>query len=120
MATALQMLSGGLALAILAGATGEITHFDPGAVTLRSWIALVWLIGPGSIVGLNCYTTALRHLPTSTVAAYAYVDPIIAVVLGWAILGEVVSASTLIGGALVVIAVVLVLADQHRHAQKEA
>jgi drug/metabolite transporter (DMT)-like permease len=116
-ATAYQMLAGGLVLTILAVSTGELAQLHLGAVTLRSWLALGWLIGPGSIVGLSCYTTALRHLPTSTVATYAYVNPIIAVVLGWAILNEVVSPSTLVGGVLVVFAVVLVHAEQRRRTQ---
>jgi drug/metabolite transporter (DMT)-like permease len=118
-ATAYQMLVGGLALAILAVATGEFAHFDVGSVTLRAWLALAWLIGPGSILGFSCYMTALRHLPTSTVSTYAYVNPMIAVALGWALLHEVVSPSTLFGGALVVLAVALVLTDQRRHSFPE-
>jgi drug/metabolite transporter (DMT)-like permease len=115
-ATAFQMLAGGLALAVVASISGEIAGFDAGAVSLRSWLALAYLIGPGSVLALSCYTTALRLLPTSVVATYAYVNPIIAVVLGWLILGEKVSVFTVIGGALVVTAVVLVVTDRRRSA----
>jgi drug/metabolite transporter (DMT)-like permease len=115
-ATAFQMLAGGLALALAAAISGEAASFDAGAVSLRSWLALAYLIGPGSVVALSCYTTALRLLPTSVVATYAYVNPIIAVVLGWLVLGEKVSVFTVIGGALVVTAVVLVVTDRRRRA----
>jgi drug/metabolite transporter (DMT)-like permease len=115
-ATAFQMLAGGLALAVVASISGEVGGFDAGAVSLRSWLALAYLIGPGSVLALSCYTAALRLLPTSVVATYAYVNPIIAVVLGWLILGEKVSVFTVIGGALVVTAVVLVVTDRRRSA----
>jgi drug/metabolite transporter (DMT)-like permease len=115
-ATAFQMLAGGLALAGAAGISGEAAGFDAGGVSLRSWLALAYLIGPGSVLALTCYTTALRLLPTPIVATYAYVNPIIAVVLGWVVLGEKVSLFTVIGGALVVTAVVLVVTDRRRHA----
>jgi drug/metabolite transporter (DMT)-like permease len=115
-ATAFQMLAGGLALALAAAISGEAAGFDPGAVSLRSWLALAYLIGPGSVLALSCYTTALRLLPTPIVSTYAYVNPIIAVVLGWAVLGEKVSVFTVIGGALVVTAVVLVVTDRRRSA----
>jgi drug/metabolite transporter (DMT)-like permease len=113
-ATAFQMLAGGLALALAAAISGEAASFDAGAVSLRSWLALAYLIGPGSVLALSCYTTALRLLPTPIVSTYAYVNPIIAVVLGWTVLGEKVSVFTVIGGALVVTAVVLVVQDRRR------
>jgi drug/metabolite transporter (DMT)-like permease len=110
------MLAGGLALALAAAISGEAASFDAGSVSLRSWLALAYLIGPGSVLALSCYTTALRLLPTPIVSTYAYVNPIIAVVLGWAVLGEKVSVFTVIGGALVVTAVVLVVRDRRRRA----
>jgi drug/metabolite transporter (DMT)-like permease len=116
-ATAFQMLAGGLALALAAAISGEASSFDAGSVSLRSWAALAYLIGPGSVLALSCYTTALRLLPTATVSTYAYVNPIIAVVLGWLVLGEKVSVFTVIGGALVVTAVVLVVTDRRRGAR---
>jgi drug/metabolite transporter (DMT)-like permease len=115
-ATAFQMLAGGLALALAAAISGEAAGFNAAAVSLRSWVAIAYLIGPGSVLALSCYTTALRLLPTATVATYAYVNPIIAVVLGWLVLGEKVSVFTVIGGALVVTAVVLVVTDRRRSA----
>jgi drug/metabolite transporter (DMT)-like permease len=117
-ATAFQMLAGGLALALAAAISGEAASFDAGAVSLRSWLALAYLIGPGSVLALSCYTAALRLLPTPIVSTYAYVNPIIAVVLGWLVLGEKVSLFTVIGGALVVTAVVLVVTDRRRRALK--
>jgi drug/metabolite transporter (DMT)-like permease len=114
--TAYQMLVGGLVLLGAAAATGELTRLDLGAVSGRSWLSLAYLIGPGSILALTCYTEALRRLPTSVVGTYAYVNPIIAVLLGWSILSEQVRAPTLLGGALVVVAVALVIgANRSRH-----
>ena len=109
--TAYQMLAGSVVLLIVAAATGEFGRLHLGAVSARSWLALAYLIGPGSILALTCYTEALRRLPTSVVGTYAYVNPIIAVFLGWAILSERVHATTLLGGGLVVIAVALVIAS---------
>ena len=70
------------------------------------------MIGPGSIIAFSAYVVAVRRLPTASVATYAYVNPIIAVILGTALLGETVTGPMLLGGALVVVAVVLVLRAQ--------
>jgi len=109
--TTYQMLAGAVALAGAAAASGELAHLDLGAVSLRSWLALAYLIGPGSILALTCYSDALRRLPTSVVGTYAYVNPIIAVFLGWLILSEQVRPATLLGGTLVVGAVALVISE---------
>jgi drug/metabolite transporter (DMT)-like permease len=115
-ATAFQMLAGGAVLALAAAISGEAAHFDPGTVSVRSWLALAYLIGPGSVLALTCFTVALRQLPTATVATYAYVNPVVAVTLGWAVLGEKVSTLTLVGGALIVAAVALVVRGRnHAH-----
>lgn len=115
-ATAFQMLAGGVVLAAAAGVTGEIGNFDPSRVSVRSWLAVAYLIGPGSILALTCYTVALRKLPLSMVSTYAYVNPVIAVALGWAVLNENVTATTFVGGGLVVAAVALVVSRGRRPA----
>jgi drug/metabolite transporter (DMT)-like permease len=112
LATSMQMLAGGVVLFVAAAVGGEFSGLDLGRVSTGSLLGLLWLIGPGSIVALSAYVVAVRRLPTATVATYAYVNPIIAVILGTALLGEAVTVPMLLGGALVVVAVVLVLRAQ--------
>jgi drug/metabolite transporter (DMT)-like permease len=105
----MQMLVGGAVITALAAATGEFGSFHLSQVSLRSWLALLYLIGPGSILALSAYSIAVRSLPTSTVATYAYVNPVIAVALGAAVVGERFSGLQLVGAAVVLLAVVLVV-----------
>lgn len=112
LATSMQMLAGGVVLLAAAAVTGEASRFDPARVSAASWLALAYLIGPGSIVAFSAYMVAVRRLPTATVATYAYVNPIIAVFLGTSFLGEALTASMLVGGALIVVAVALVVRSQ--------
>jgi drug/metabolite transporter (DMT)-like permease len=105
----MQLLTGGGVLLVLAAATGEFGSLRLSAVSGRSWAALAYLIVIGSIVAFSAYVVAVRMLPTTTVATYAYVNPVIAVLLGMLILNERVTAVMLIGGALTVAAVALVV-----------
>ncbi|HWG12518.1 MAG TPA: EamA family transporter [Streptosporangiaceae bacterium] len=107
--TAMQMLVGGAVITALAAATGEFGSFHLGQVSLRSWLALLYLIGPGSILALSAYSIAVRSLPTSTVATYAYVNPVVAVILGTTILSEKLTPMMLVGGALIIAAVALIV-----------
>ena len=112
LATSMQMLAGGVVLLAAAAATGEFSRFDVSQVSAASWLALAYLIGPGSIIAFSAYVVAVRRLPTATVATYAYVNPVIAVLLGTTFLGEALTASMLVGGALIVVAVALVVRSQ--------
>ena len=112
LATAMQMLTGGTAILIIAAATGEFGSFHLAAVSERSWLALAYLIGPGSIVALSAYGIAVRMLPTPIVATYAYVNPVVAVLLGTWLLNEKLTPAMLLGGALIVAAVALVVRRQ--------
>ena len=103
------MLAGGAALLILSAVTGEFSSAHLGQVSVRSWLALAYLIVIGSIVAFSAYGIAVRSLPTATVATYAYVNPVIAVLLGALVLGENLTTMMIIGGVLVVGAVVLVV-----------
>ena len=109
LSTAMQMLTGGVTITILAAATGEFGSFHPAHVSLGSWLALAYLIGPGSILALSAYSVAVRSLPTSTVATYPYVNPVVAVILGATLLNEKLTPTMLIGGGLIVVAVALVV-----------
>ena len=107
--SAMEMLSGGVVLTGLAAATGELTRVDPGRVSSQSLLALLYLIGPGSLLALTCYVIALRRLPTAAVSTYAYVNPVVAVSLGALFLGERPTLLTLAGGVVVVASVALLL-----------
>ncbi len=109
LASAMQLLSGGAALLVLAAATGEFGSLHLAQVSVRSWLALGYLIVMGSIVAFSAYGIAVRALPTATVATYAYVNPVIAVLLGTLILSERLTPVMIGGGALIVGAVVLVV-----------
>ena len=98
LATSMQMLAGGVVLLAAAAATGEFSRFDVSQVSAASWLALAYLIGPGSIIAFSAYVVAVRRLPTATVATYAYVNPVIAVLLGTSFLGEALTATMLAGG----------------------
>ena len=109
--SAMEMLAGGTVLVGLAAATGEAW---PGHASTESLLALAYLVGPGSLLALTCYMIALRRLPTSVVSTYAYVNPVVAVALGALLLGERLTLSALIGGAVVVASVALLLSPRSR------
>ena len=109
LASGMELLAGGAALLVLAAATGEFSSLRLGQVSARSWLALGYLIVIGSIVAFSAYGIAVRALPTAAVATYAYVNPVIAVLLGALILGERLTPAMIGGGVLIVGAVVLVV-----------
>lgn len=78
--------------------------------------ALLYLIGPGSLLAMTCYVIALRNLPAAAVSTYAYVNPVVAVALGWLLLGERLTLLTMLGGAVVLVSVVLLLTSRSRRA----
>jgi drug/metabolite transporter (DMT)-like permease len=109
--SAMEMLAGGCVLVGLAVTAGEAW---PGHASGQSLLALAYLIGPGSLLALTCYVIALRRLPTPVVSTYAYVNPVVAVALGALLLGERLTLSALIGGAVVVASVALLLNPRSR------
>ena len=109
LASGMQLLCGGAALLVLAAAAGEFSSLRLAEVSGRSWLALAYLIVVGSIVAFSAYGIAVRTLPTATVATYAYVNPVIAVLLGTLILNERLTPAMIGGGVLIVGAVVLVV-----------
>jgi drug/metabolite transporter (DMT)-like permease len=109
LASGMELLCGGAALLALAAASGEFGSLRLSEVSARSWLALGYLTVIGSIVAFSAYGIAVRALPTATVATYAYVNPVIAVLLGALILNERLTPAMFGGGALIVGAVVLVV-----------
>ncbi len=109
LASGTELLCGGVALLVLAAADREFGSLHLAHISARSWLALGYLIVVGSIVAFSAYGIVVRALPTATVATYAYVNPVIAVLLGTLILNERLTPAMLGGGALIVGAVVLVV-----------
>ncbi len=109
LASGMQLLCGGAALLAIGVAAGEFGDLRLAQISGRSWLALGYLIVAGSVVAFSAYGIAIRTLPTATVATYAYVNPVIAVLLGTLILNERLNPAILAGGALIVGAVVLVI-----------
>jgi drug/metabolite transporter (DMT)-like permease len=105
----MQMLAGAALLAIVGVAGGELGELDLAAVSMSSWLALVYLITLGSLIGFSAYIWLLKAAPTHLVGTYAYVNPVVAVLLGALWLGEPITASILIGGAAIVVAVALIV-----------
>jgi drug/metabolite transporter (DMT)-like permease len=108
LASAMQMLTGGALLLVTSTARGELRHFHISQVSVHSWLALTYLITFGSIIGFSCYVYVLKHASAAKASTYAYVNPVVAVVIGWAIGGEPIGIRTLIAGAAIVIAVILI------------
>jgi drug/metabolite transporter (DMT)-like permease len=105
----MQQVVGGGVILVVAVVTGELAGFSPSQVTMESWLGLLWLILAGSFVGFSCYLWLLRNVRTSLVSTYAYVNPIVAVTLGWLVLDEALTARTLLAAAIVLASVALIV-----------
>jgi drug/metabolite transporter (DMT)-like permease len=104
-ATALQMLFGGAAQVVLGLATGEAGDLHPSRVSLASFGALAYLSVVGAILSYTAFGWLLHHAPLSQVTTYAFVNPVVAVTLGWAILDEQLTWLTIAGASVIVVAV---------------
>ncbi len=104
-----QMLLGGAAITVVGLALGEGGDVDVGTFSTRSLLALAYLIVFGSWVAYTAYAWLLQNAPISKVATYAYVNPVVAIFLGWIILGEVVTSTTIVGATVIVASVALVV-----------
>jgi drug/metabolite transporter (DMT)-like permease len=107
--TAWQMLLGGIACSVAGLAAGEAGAVHPDAFSVRSVLALAYLIAIGSWLAYTAYAWLLQNAPLSKVSTYAYVNPVVAIVLGWLVLGEVITGITVAGAAIIVASVALVV-----------
>ncbi len=107
--TAMQMLAGSTILFVLAVITGEIFRVRLAEITPASLAAVGYLILVGSLVGYTAYVWLLRVAPISLIATYAFVNPVIAVILGWLVLAEPLEPRTLAAGAIIVVAVAVIV-----------
>jgi drug/metabolite transporter (DMT)-like permease len=108
MSSAAQMLAGGVLLSIVAAAVGEFPGFHPAAVSTGAWLALLYLIVAGSIVAFTAYVWLIHHESPTKVGTYAYVNPVVAVLLGYFAGGEELGLRTVLGTAFVLVAVVAI------------
>jgi drug/metabolite transporter (DMT)-like permease len=93
---------------------GEPGRLHVGAIDTSGWIALAYLVAFGSLLAYTAYSYLLANAPISLIGTYAYVNPVVAVFLGWLILSEHVTAKILLGGAVVVLGVALVVTAERR------
>ena len=108
MTNAVQMLAGGGALVIAGLAAGELGRFDPAAASTRSLLSLLYLVVAGSLIGFTAYTYLLQVTTPAKVSTYAYVNPVVAVLLGWAFAGEAITARTLVAAAVILAGVAII------------
>jgi drug/metabolite transporter (DMT)-like permease len=101
----MEMLAGGVGCIVVALATGEAAHFHPAAVSGASIAGYLYLVVAGSIIAFSAYSFMVRNATPAAVSTYAYVNPIIAVVLGWLIANEPVTGRTILGAAIIVASV---------------
>jgi drug/metabolite transporter (DMT)-like permease len=108
LASGMQLLAGGSALLLAGTLRGEWTGFEIGVVSRNSWFALAYLLVFGSLIAFTAYSWLLKNARPAMVATYAYVNPVVAVILGWAIAGESFTGRTLLGAGVIVGSVVLI------------
>jgi drug/metabolite transporter (DMT)-like permease len=111
-ASAYQMLLGGAVLTVVGLAHGDGGRLDVSAVPAAGWWALAYLVFVGSIIAYSAYFWLLGNAPLQLVSTYAYVNPVVAVILGWLLLGERVTLPVFVGGALAVAGVVIVISSE--------
>lgn len=107
MATAVQMIAGGVMLLVVGGSFGEWRGFDVAAVSLHSWLALAYLIVFGALVGYSAYIWLLGVSTAARVSTYAYVNPVVALLLGWGLANEPLTPRTLAAAAIILSSVVI-------------
>ena len=108
MSSGAQMLTGGVFLALTAAALGEFRNFHPSAISRGAWLSLLYLIVAGSIIGFTAYVWLIHHESPTKVGTYAYVNPVVAVLVGYFLGGETLGLRTILGTLFVLISVVVI------------
>jgi len=115
---AMQTVSGGAALCVFAVLSGETRNFHFSQVTTRSWLGVIYLIVFGSALGFSAYVYILKHSTAAHVATYAFVNPVVALFLGWFLAAEPLSLRIFLASAVILTAVVLVITVPHKDVQE--
>jgi drug/metabolite transporter (DMT)-like permease len=108
MSSGAQMLAGGVFLALTSTALGEFRNFHPAAVSRGAWLSLLYLIVAGSIIAFTAYVWLIHHESPTKVGTYAYVNPVVAVLVGYFLGGEALGLRTILGTLFVLISVVVI------------
>ena len=108
MSSGAQMLTGGLMLALLSALMGELHGFDPRAVSFKAWMALAYLVVAASIVTFTAYVWLIHHQSPTKAGTYAYVNPVVAVLIGYFLGGETLERRTIAGSLLILLSVVAI------------
>ncbi|MBF8193640.1 EamA family transporter [Nonomuraea sp. K274] len=111
-ASMVEMVAGGAGLTLAGLSFGE--RLDPAVISGRSWAALAYLVLVGSLVGFTAYTWLLGNAPISLVSTYAYVNPVVAVILGVLVVNEHVTTQVVLGGLVILVGVALVVSTERR------
>lgn len=114
MSSGAQMFSGGVLLALVSAALGEFRNFHPAAVLRAAWLSLLYLIVAGSIIAFTAYVWLIHHESPTKVGTYAYVNPVIAVLLGYFFAGESLGLRTILGTLFVLISVIVITTTPRR------
>jgi drug/metabolite transporter (DMT)-like permease len=104
-----QFIAGALVGLIAGSLTGELNGLDPSTWSMRSLAALAYLVVFGSLIAFTAYTWLLQHTPVTRAMTYAYVNPVVAVGLGWAVLGESITLPMIVGAALILASVAVIV-----------
>jgi len=118
MASAMQMLCGSICMLLTGFILGEAGKFHAPSVTPQSWIAFAYLVVVGSIIAFPVYVWLLEHSTPAKVSTYAYVNPVVAIFLGWAILGEPVNFRIVLAAAVIIGAVAIITIGKARKLEK--
>jgi drug/metabolite transporter (DMT)-like permease len=116
MSSGAQMLAGGVFLSVTAAALGEFRNFHPSAVSRGAWLALLYLIVAGSIIAFTAYVWLIHHESPTKVGTYAYVNPVVAVLLGFFLGGEALGPRTILGTLFILISVVVITTTRTKKA----
>jgi drug/metabolite transporter (DMT)-like permease len=120
MSTGMQMLAGSVSLFIISVMTGELNGFSFAQVSTRSWLGLIYLITFGSLIGFVSYGWLLQNAPVSLLSTYAYVNPVVAVFLGWLLADEDLTPRIIIASVIIIGSVILINWARQASAKKEA
>jgi drug/metabolite transporter (DMT)-like permease len=120
LSTGMQMIAGSSMLLVIGAASGEIAEVHPAAIAASSWIGWIYLVTFGSLVGFTAYLYLLRAVTPAKASTYAYVNPVVAVFLGWAIAGEPVTARTIAGAAIILGSVAIISLSQSTRARERS
>ena len=102
------MLAGGVLLTLTAGVLGEFRNFHPATVSRGAWLSLLYLIVAGSIIGFTAYVWLIHHESPTKVGTYAYVNPVVAVLIGYFLGGEALGLRTILGTLFVLVSVLVI------------